>query len=283
MSINVYYFSGSGNSLFVAKELQKRIPDINLIPMVSLLDEERITVEADIVGFVFPVHCTTLPVPVKQFFTKLDVSSNSYLFAVATQGGAPPRLVELHLEELLKEKGHRLNAFFSIKMPWTSPVGLMPVYIPGFIDYPQSQKKILAFEAAAHQKLDIIQKVIETRDSTPQDDFPQAINLSWKRLVCQLMGPTTSDLEQNTIDFYADGDCTGCGICEQVCLSQRITMLDGEPVWQKEVQCYFCYACFNFCPVQSVMVRKIYNKKGERYFHSQVTPLEIAAQKDKPA
>ncbi|MDY6874370.1 MAG: EFR1 family ferrodoxin [Chloroflexota bacterium] len=279
MRTTIYYFSGSGNSLFIARELQKRAPDSSLVPMVSLLHQEHIMAESEIVGFVFPVHCTTLPVPVKEFLTKLDVTSTHYLFVLVTQGGAWPRLVELHLEQMINEKGKCLNAFFSLKMPWASPVGLMPVYIPGLIDYPQSKEKILELDTAAQKKLDSIQSVIREQKSGPKDDFPRSINLSVKRVVCKLMGPATQELEKNNVDFYADADCTGCGLCEQVCLSRKIKMVEGEPVWQEEVQCYFCYACFNFCPLQSVMVRGIYAKKGERYRHPHVTAAEIGLQK----
>lgn len=236
--------------------------------------------EAETVGLVFPVHCTTIPVPVREFLSKLDLRPGTYIFAVSTQGGAPPRLVELHLAELLAEKGHRLHAFFSVKMPWSSPVGLMPVYIPWLIEYPKPEEKIAKMASAAQKKLDVIQKVIEGQETTPKDDFPKSINLPFKRLVCKLMMPATNGLESNNIDFYADADCTGCGICEDVCLSQKIKMVDGKPVWQEEVQCYFCYACFSFCPVQSIMVRDIYAKKGDRYYHPTITPLEIASQKE---
>lgn len=247
--------------------------------MVSLLSEEQIEVETEIVGFVFPVHCTTLPVPVRQFFAKLTFRSQPYLFAVSTQGGAPPRLVEFHLADIIQAKGQRLNAFFSIKMPWSSPVGLMPVYIPGFIEYPKPPQKIARMQAVARQKLDVIQKVVQAQEDRPQDDFPRAINLFVKRLICRLMGSMTTGLEENQIDFFADSDCTGCGLCEEVCLSQRIEMIEGKPVWQEEVQCYFCYACFSFCPRQSVMVRKVYTKKRERYYHPDITPHQIASQK----
>ncbi len=93
------------------------------------------------------------------------------------------------------------------------------------------------------------------------------------------MGPATQELEKNNVDFYADADCTGCGLCEKVCLSQKIRMVEDKPVWQEDVQCYFCYACFSFCPLQSVMVRGIYTKKGDRYCHPQVTAAEIGLQK----
>jgi ferredoxin len=280
MSATIYYFSGSGNSLFVARELQKRVPGSELIPLVSLLSRERIRAESETIGFVFPVHCTTLPVPVKQFLAKLELDSNKYLFAVVTQGGAWPRLVELHLEQIVKEKGRRLDAFFSVKMPWSSPVGLMPVYIPGMIEYPKPEEKISVMTSSARKKLDLVQNVIEGRNSAPADDFPRSIGLPFKQVVCKLMGPATTGIETNSIDFYADGDCTGCGTCAEVCLSQRISMVDGEPVWQEDVQCYFCYACFSFCPEQAVMVRDVYSKKGDRYFHPDVTPVDIAAQKE---
>ena len=52
--IEIYYFSGTGNSLYVAKELQKRIPETNLIPIVSLLSKDIIKTDGETVGFVFP-------------------------------------------------------------------------------------------------------------------------------------------------------------------------------------------------------------------------------------
>jgi flavodoxin len=38
--VEIYYFTGSGNSLYVAKELQARIPGSDLIPIVSLLNKD---------------------------------------------------------------------------------------------------------------------------------------------------------------------------------------------------------------------------------------------------
>ena len=73
MSTEIYYFSGTGNSLHVAKELQKRIPETELIPIVSLLDKDVIKTSGQTVGFVFPVHALTIPVAVKKFLRKIDL------------------------------------------------------------------------------------------------------------------------------------------------------------------------------------------------------------------
>ena len=54
MSSEVYYFSGTGNSLHVAKELQKRIPQTDLIPITGLLNKEVIKTNGRTVGYCIP-------------------------------------------------------------------------------------------------------------------------------------------------------------------------------------------------------------------------------------
>ena len=67
MSREIYYFSGTGNSLHVAKELQKRMPETKLIPIISLLNEDVIETKGETIGFVFPIYLSSLP-PCKEVF-----------------------------------------------------------------------------------------------------------------------------------------------------------------------------------------------------------------------
>ena len=83
--MDIYYFSGTGNSLHIAKEIKKRIPDASLIPIVSLInkhlkvkDQETIKTSKEVVGFVFPIHLMTFPTPVKKFIEKLDIDKTSW-------------------------------------------------------------------------------------------------------------------------------------------------------------------------------------------------------------
>ena len=80
MSTEICYFSGTGNSLHVAKELQKRIPESNLIPIVSLLNNDAIKTNGDTIGVIFPIYFLTIPIPVRDFLNKLDVASIQYIF-----------------------------------------------------------------------------------------------------------------------------------------------------------------------------------------------------------
>ena len=89
MSIEIYYFSGTGNSLFIARELANKLQG-KLIPIASLIKQERINSESEIIGVVFPVylaHLNGIPLIVKDFIQKLAQLDSKYLFAVCTCGG----------------------------------------------------------------------------------------------------------------------------------------------------------------------------------------------------
>ena len=106
MSTEIYYFSGTGNSLHVAQELQKRVPGAKLIPIVSLVREKSVTASAKTVGFVFPHYASSLPRIVHTFIEKLDLSSAGYLFAIATRGRTET-MAFVEIDKILKGKGKR--------------------------------------------------------------------------------------------------------------------------------------------------------------------------------
>ena len=66
MSIStvIYYYSATGNSLYTAKALQKLLPEVELRSIPEALAEDNPSVNADCVGFVFPMHYFGLPLQV---------------------------------------------------------------------------------------------------------------------------------------------------------------------------------------------------------------------------
>jgi len=87
------------------------------------------------------------------------------------------------------------------------------------------------------------------------------------------------------VDFYSDSKCVGCGTCEKVCLSGKIKLINKKPVWQEDVKCFYCHACLNYCPEQSVQIKssrllKSHTDKNKRYSHPYATADEIAGQKN---
>jgi flavodoxin len=115
-NVEIYYFTGSGNSLHVANELQKRIPDSEVKSIVNLLNKDIIEINCEKVDFIFPIHGMTIPIPVKWFLKKLDLKSTKYIFAIATRAGTTHRAVN-NIENILKKTGKSLDSYFTFNMP----------------------------------------------------------------------------------------------------------------------------------------------------------------------
>lgn len=83
----IFYFSGTGNSLFVARELAKRLPRSRVHSITSCLGQETIRTGGDVIGLVLPVHAMSVPTAVKQFLSRADLRPAKYVFAIATRLG----------------------------------------------------------------------------------------------------------------------------------------------------------------------------------------------------
>ena len=55
MSTEIYYFSGTVNSLVVARDPAEKING-RLIPVMAVTDQNRIQTDATVIGVVFPVY-----------------------------------------------------------------------------------------------------------------------------------------------------------------------------------------------------------------------------------
>lgn len=273
-NVEIYYFSGTGNSLYAAKELQKRIPEINLIPIVSFLNKDIIETNAETVGFIFPVHRMTIPIPVKKFLEKLDLNSASYIFAIATRASTE-HVAFITIEGILQKRDKSLDSFFTLNMACNDP---------RYKDWcPATNEEITKLESEVQSRIDSIQKIIVNHEISREKDLGSVPAHLLERLL--RLGMAYSEHNATKDYFYSDSKCTGCGICKKVCLSEKIKMIDKKPVWQRDVKCYLCYACLNYCPVYSIQIKsracmKSYTEENERYTHPYATVNDIAGQKD---
>ena len=283
MSTEIYFFSGTGNSLHVARELQKRIPGSNLIPVVRLLRRDEIKSNSDTVGFVFPSFCVTIPIPVHDFLKKADLSSVQYIFAVCTRGGSPSQAFE-YMNAILKKQGKKLHAHVNINMPWNIPLG--PENDPGAV----SEERIQHLESEMQNKLDLFSKhILAHEEHTIMDtDAIYELPLSTKVLSSIISKASNYELHrymyQDLIHFYSDLKCTGCGVCEKVCLSNKVRIINKRPVWKGAVKCFACFACINFCPEQAIQIQsrfpiRSHTEVNGRYHHTSIRYNDIVEQR----
>lgn len=284
MTTDIYYFSGTGNSLFIARELQKHISDSKLIPIAAILKgaSKSMKTSADTIGFVFPCHGLTIPIPVKKFLKRLNLSPSKYIFAIVTRGGTVFHGFSA-INKILNKQGRQLNASFIIDM-WMNDPKLKFFSVPSVEELKDIELNVLV-------KINFTKNVItnqeEYHDDISGDTFSRfnSLNYILEKLVEFTVHYVAPKVKKY---FYTDSKCTGCGICEKVCLSKKIIMVNNRPTWQKHIDCYYCYACLNYCPAESIQIyskfyMKSYTKEKGRYPHPYARVRDMVNQRKYPS
>jgi len=287
MKTELYYFSGTGNSLYAAEETARRIEGSRLIPIIACNKKDRIKTNADAIGLVFPNFCLSVPIPVHQFLSNADISSAEYIFAVCTRGGTVSQAFDF-INKIIKVQKKKLNAQININMPWNHPLGKENTPASA------TDEEIAKLDRKMHEKLDEFCKAVINRESYIKKDTDITFKLPFiaGKLFLLLLSEninfkTHRHMYAKVIQFYSDDKCTGCGICEQVCPNGKIKMADGKPVWQEKPDCLGCFACINYCPGKAIQIKsgfpvKSYTKTNDRYHHPSISYKDIAAQKQLP-
>ena len=212
------------------------------------------------------------PFPVLNFLNKLELESVRYIFKSLPVPGSQHRAFD-DLEKALKKKGKGLDSFFTFNMGSNDPkFENWHNTTPDEIDEMESEIQI---------HLDEIQKIVANKERKMEKDDNFTVQLPIFTLLSFFL-PLLNKFYN--IDFYSDSKCTVCGTCEKVCLSQKIKIINNKPLWQKEVPCFYCHACINFCPEQSIQIKstrllKSYTNENGRYSHPFAAIEDILEQK----
>ena len=260
MKTDLFCYTGTGNSLWIARELAKGLGDARIYPM-NRIPGEGIESGADVVGIVFPVHIWGLPHPVIAALDGLAKDPSRYYFAVAVNAGQAAATL-LQLKRLMQAKGLSLSSGFEIAMPSN--------YIPWGGPGPE-EKRTARFDKA-RRKIGQIAAAVVRREEWPVEKGPlwQNILLSW---LYKLSFPRVPLMDKG---FWVDEKCNACAICASVCPCGNIALEAGKPVWLHH--CEQCLACIQWCPREAIQFGK--KTPGyERYHHPEVTLQDMLAQR----
>jgi len=257
MKTNLYYFSGTGNSLKIAKDLASELGNVHLINIAKVIDQKQ-QIKADVIGIVFPVYIWGLPLIVERFAQQLQVSGNTYLFSVTTYGGFPAN-TNIQLKKIFNKKGLHLSAAWGIKMPGN----YIPMY--GAVSLEKQQQM---FDNARTEVLEIAKKIKNSEGgSIKKNGF--LTNWLFSGLIYNFSAKHIPEMAKS---FWVNDKCNGCTICQKICPVGNIKMVDNKPIWDN--RCEQCLACLQWCPEEAIESgKKTLGRK--RYQHPKITIRDL--------
>ena len=242
----IFYFSGTGNSKWVAEQLAAKTDDtaINLTKLTNVP-----SIDNETVGIVFPIYAWGAPEPVIEFLSKL-VGKPTFSYAVCTCGGETGLAME------------KLTRVFPLKSTYS--VILPSNYVMGAEI--ESDESIRVKIAKAKVRLDKIAGQITARQ--PVHDVSKG-KFPW--IMSNLANFGFNMAARSTKPFYVTDKCNACGQCVTDCPANTIRLVDGKPSWG--AKCYQCTACINLCPTQAIQYGKGTAARGRYRLENYLEPF----------
>ena len=257
--IEIYYFSATGNSLAVARDMAQRLK-AGLTPATRTMDRESIHSTAGAIGFVFPIYDFKPPPIMDDLVRKIEQLDSKYLFAVCTYGIAPARSLR-QFDKVIRSCGGHLSAGFSVGMPHNG-IG------SGAVTPAQQETMFKDWQ----DRVDEVCTAIAGRENGRIESSHLLFDLFEPRIVRML--PSALKLVKQAVfkgitslGFTPTQACNSCGICARICPVDNIEIVDGKPVWSDH--CAGCFACLNWCPQEAITLGGL-NMNIKPYHHPEV-------------
>ena len=243
--MTIFYFSATGNSLAVAKQIGGK-----LISIPQVIDEPATHYKDDVIGVIFPVFSNAPPKMVEDFLNKATFEAN-YTFAIGTYGNLPGACM-YNVQKAAQKRGYCFdyaNSLFMLD-------NFLPVFEVGAEIKKLPQKNVeemtakIVADIKAHKKL-------QATASLPI------------RALASVLKAVTST-EKNAQSYIVNSKCTKCGICAKVCPAKNISVTDKVHFSD---HCEGCLACVHLCPQNAIHLKN--EKSGKRWLHPDIPVSEI--------
>ena len=231
----IYVFSGTGNTLKVAREYAKALGVETMIcSMTSSFDELPSPEGFALVGIGYPVHAFNAPHIVEKFVRWLKCDSRKPLFLFHTGGeglclndssSASIRHILGRCFDILSER-HYVMPYNMIFRHSDAMVKHMVTYMRRLV--PLHAKSILSCQ---HERF----RLMPLRHL-----LSVILRIEW--IYARVQGRY----------MKAGMECSGCGLCVRSCPMGNIRMEDGRPVFGND--CMLCVRCSFSCPDNAVSI-----------------------------
>lgn len=269
MAHELYFFTGTGNSLSIARQLADKSAAL-LVPVTATSKQPEIS--GDTIGLVFPIYMLNAPRIIYDFIGK--IASVNYCYIVMTMGGNSGTTAH-KISSMLQSKGLRLGAAFSVLMPenylaWSGAPAVEEQQ-KLFAGAKSRIESIAGIIAAKKEHLDNEKQVFGKLPNAwpfPFNIFPQGLRQGF----CDVGFKFIDKMDSS---FTVTSSCNGCGVCSQLCPVGNISIVNNQPQWHHH--CEQCFACIQWCPQAAIEYRKSTIGK-KRYHHPDASMKDMVNQ-----
>lgn len=245
----IIYFSGTGNSRYIAKRIADNIRDelIDANDKIKRRDTRTIQVNDRLV-VVTPTYAWRIPWLVRDWIRKTYFQGVRQVWFVMSCGAEIGNAAKYN-RLLCEEKDFDYMGTAQIVMPEN--------YIALF-HTPETEK--------ARQIVSDAEPVIDNvcRQIVAGHAFAAPRNNLYDRVMSGPVNKLFYPLCVKAKAFHVSDDCIGCGKCVKLCPLNNITLENNKPVWGRK--CTHCMACISYCPEKAIEYGKKSSKKERYYF-----------------
>lgn len=236
----VYYFTGTGNTLTLARQIAGQT-NARLVSIPAQRQKTEIDPQAETIIVVSPVYYGDLPLLVQSFLSRLTPIETSRVLLVLGHSGEPGRAARTAADSLAAHGG-KLAGTLAIRLPHNA---VRADADPASLFAPAAEAVTAGLTAFL------------AGDPLPEMD-PGPDSHTGPGTRTHLTRVTSIDADTILADavhaagqmFTLAGDCHGCGMCFMSCPVDNIVMVEKKPHWLDH--CENCLACYSQCPHQAI-------------------------------
>lgn len=245
----VLYFSGTGNSQFVASRIAQINADDELVSINQFLRQKKpIVLRAkQPLVFVAPTYSWRLPKVVAKWIKETGFQGNRDAYFILTCAGSCGNAAA-YAEKLCRKKELRFCGLAAVVMPEN--------YLAMFPTPSEEECRMITENAGPH--ITALAKQIQAGQcfEKPPVSFGEKLKsgpVNWLFYTFFVRDK----------GFHVSDGCISCGKCAGRCPLLNIDLINGKPVWKGN--CTHCMACMGGCPTGAIEY-KAKSKGRHRYY-----------------
>ncbi len=246
-TIHIYCFSGTGNTLLVAKAMKEVFVEEGYnVEIIKMEKASPSSVRTDvIIGLAFPVAVQgTFPL-VWEFVKNMpETNKSTPIFMVDTLEGFSGGVVG-PMRRIVERKGYM-------------PVGAEEIIMPSnlFNEKLSDEEIKRKREEGIRKAKDYAKRLLEGKTSWGRVPvLPDLLSfMSRSRKLFRRM----NDIFPIKVKY---DKCTFCGICEKICPEKNIMVDNENRIIKRDKNCIYCMRCVEFCPTEAIYVKGMKRRK----------------------